>query len=188
VLSCFFSQDPACNWNAARRQPAVSAAHWSKKGAHKIVAHHFPNRTLTLSALPASDVSTSVGEDLLHMIRLNPVSKRPRSSTACRNTETCHQIVRHLRPSLRPPFSHGNVFYQLSAANDFCGKAFKTLSCETEMTRQLSLITRCSAGATECFVVVPFELIKIKYVYSFLFSAISDPVTTKLFVGCKPRP
>jgi len=104
----------------------------SKKGAHKIVVHHLPNRKLTLSALPASDGPTSVGEDLLYMIRLNPVSKRSRSSTASRSTETCHQIVRHLRLSLRPPFSHGNVFYQLSAANDFCGKTFKTLSCETK--------------------------------------------------------
>jgi solute carrier family 25 2-oxodicarboxylate transporter 21 len=31
------------------------------------------------------------------------------------------------------------------------------------MTRQLSIITGCSAGATESFVVVPFELVKIKY-------------------------
>ena len=30
------------------------------------------------------------------------------------------------------------------------------------MTRQLSIITGCSAGATESFVVVPFELVKIK--------------------------
>jgi hypothetical protein len=31
------------------------------------------------------------------------------------------------------------------------------------MTRQLSIVTGCSAGATESFVVVPFELVKIKY-------------------------
>jgi solute carrier family 25 (mitochondrial 2-oxodicarboxylate transporter), member 21 len=37
------------------------------------------------------------------------------------------------------------------------------MSGETEMTRQLSIITGCSAGATESFVVVPFELVKIKY-------------------------
>jgi len=35
---------------------------------------------------------------------------------------------------------------------------------EAEMTRQLSIITGCSAGATESFVVVPFELVKIKCV------------------------
>jgi len=86
------------------------------------------------------------------------------------------------------PFCHGNGFYQLSAANDYWGKTFKTMSGETEMTRQLSIITGCSAGATESFVVVPFELVKIKYVHSFLFSALSDLVTTKLFVGCKTRP
>jgi hypothetical protein len=36
------------------------------------------------------------------------------------------------------------------------------------MTRQLSIITGCSAGATESFVVVPFELVKIKYATPFL--------------------
>jgi len=36
------------------------------------------------------------------------------------------------------------------------------------MTRQLSIITGCSAGATESFVVVPFELVKIKYARSVL--------------------
>lgn len=35
------------------------------------------------------------------------------------------------------------------------------------MTRQLSIVTGCSAGATESFVVVPFELVKIKYVTCF---------------------
>lgn len=30
------------------------------------------------------------------------------------------------------------------------------------MTQQLSILTGCSAGATESFVVVPFELVKIK--------------------------
>ncbi|KAJ7930597.1 mitochondrial carrier domain-containing protein [Mycena leptocephala] len=33
---------------------------------------------------------------------------------------------------------------------------------ETKMTQQLSILTGCSAGATESFVVVPFELVKIK--------------------------
>lgn len=33
------------------------------------------------------------------------------------------------------------------------------------MTAELSVLTGCSAGATESFVVVPFELVKIKYVY-----------------------
>lgn len=33
------------------------------------------------------------------------------------------------------------------------------------MTQQLSILTGCSAGATESFVVVPFELVKIKWVF-----------------------
>ncbi|KAF8883885.1 mitochondrial carrier domain-containing protein [Gymnopilus junonius] len=48
------------------------------------------------------------------------------------------------------------------AANDFWGKRYLTLSGETKMTQQLSILTGCSAGATESFVVVPFELVKIK--------------------------
>jgi hypothetical protein len=34
------------------------------------------------------------------------------------------------------------------------------------MNQHLSILTGCSAGATESFVVVPFELVKIKYVTS----------------------
>lgn len=32
------------------------------------------------------------------------------------------------------------------------------------MNQSLSIYTGCAAGATESFVVVPFELVKIKYV------------------------
>lgn len=53
-------------------------------------------------------------------------------------------------------------FRPFSAANDFWGKAFMGLSGESKMTQQLSILTGCSAGATESFVVVPFELVKIK--------------------------
>jgi len=48
------------------------------------------------------------------------------------------------------------------AANDFWGKTYLSLSGETKMSQQLSILTGCSAGATESFVVVPFELVKIK--------------------------
>ncbi|KAI6164007.1 mitochondrial carrier [Pisolithus thermaeus] len=48
------------------------------------------------------------------------------------------------------------------AANDFWGKTYLKFSGESKMTSQLSIITGCSAGATESFVVVPFELVKIK--------------------------
>lgn len=49
-----------------------------------------------------------------------------------------------------------------SAANDFWGKTFLAWSGEKKMTQSLSVATGCSAGATESFVVVPFELVKIK--------------------------
>jgi len=48
------------------------------------------------------------------------------------------------------------------AANDFWGKAFMNLYGESKMNQNLSILTGCSAGATESFVVVPFELVKIK--------------------------
>jgi solute carrier family 25 2-oxodicarboxylate transporter 21 len=48
------------------------------------------------------------------------------------------------------------------AANDFWGNTYLKLAGEAKMTQQLSILTGCSAGATESFVVVPFELVKIK--------------------------
>ncbi|KAF8179030.1 mitochondrial carrier [Mycena galopus ATCC 62051] len=48
------------------------------------------------------------------------------------------------------------------AANDFWGKTYLGYTGETKMTQNLSILTGCSAGATESFVVVPFELVKIK--------------------------
>ncbi|KAF9468378.1 mitochondrial carrier domain-containing protein [Collybia nuda] len=48
------------------------------------------------------------------------------------------------------------------AANDFWGQTYLNLTGETKMTQNLSVLTGCSAGATESFVVVPFELVKIK--------------------------
>jgi solute carrier family 25 2-oxodicarboxylate transporter 21 len=62
------------------------------------------------------------------------------------------------------------------AANDFWGKTFKDLTGQPEMTRQLSIITGCSAGATESFVVVPFELVKIKLQDKSLASTYSGPL------------
>ncbi|KAJ7157980.1 mitochondrial carrier domain-containing protein [Mycena crocata] len=48
------------------------------------------------------------------------------------------------------------------AANDFWGKTYLGFTGEAKMTQQLSILTGCSAGATESFIVVPFELVKIK--------------------------
>ncbi|KAL5520393.1 hypothetical protein ACEPAG_9617 [Sanghuangporus baumii] len=48
------------------------------------------------------------------------------------------------------------------AANDFWSKQFRSWSGRKEMNQSLSVVTGCSAGATESFVVVPFELVKIK--------------------------
>jgi solute carrier family 25 2-oxodicarboxylate transporter 21 len=48
------------------------------------------------------------------------------------------------------------------AANDFWGKTYMNLYGESKMTQNLSILTGCSAGASESIVVVPFELVKIK--------------------------
>ena len=52
--------------------------------------------------------------------------------------------------------------YACSAANDFWGKTYLKLTGQKKMTQELSILTGSSAGATESFVVVPFELVKIK--------------------------
>ncbi|RDA93764.1 hypothetical protein CP533_0271 [Ophiocordyceps camponoti-saundersi (nom. inval.)] len=48
------------------------------------------------------------------------------------------------------------------AANDEWGKAYRRLFGMQSMTQSLSVLTGASAGATESFVVVPFELVKIR--------------------------
>jgi len=48
------------------------------------------------------------------------------------------------------------------AANDEWGKVYRTAFGATKMTQSLSILTGASAGATEAFVVVPFELVKIR--------------------------
>ncbi|KDQ16946.1 hypothetical protein BOTBODRAFT_30331 [Botryobasidium botryosum FD-172 SS1] len=48
------------------------------------------------------------------------------------------------------------------AANDFWGKTYMSMSDTKTMTQSLSFLTGCSAGASESFVVVPFELVKVK--------------------------
>ena len=48
------------------------------------------------------------------------------------------------------------------AANDEWGKVYRSLFKIDKMNQPLSILTGASAGATESFVVVPFELIKIR--------------------------
>ncbi|MCJ1336091.1 hypothetical protein MMC09_001367 [Bachmanniomyces sp. S44760] len=48
------------------------------------------------------------------------------------------------------------------AANDEWGKLYRNMFGAAKMDQKLSILTGASAGATEAFVVVPFELIKIR--------------------------
>ncbi|SLM33734.1 mitochondrial 2-oxodicarboxylate carrier protein [Lasallia pustulata] len=48
------------------------------------------------------------------------------------------------------------------AANDEWGKLYRNLFNASKMDQKLSILTGATAGATEAFVVVPFELVKIR--------------------------
>ncbi|KAF2088777.1 mitochondrial 2-oxodicarboxylate carrier protein-like protein [Saccharata proteae CBS 121410] len=48
------------------------------------------------------------------------------------------------------------------AANDSWGNVYRNLFGQAKMTQSLSILTGATAGATEAFVVVPFELVKIR--------------------------
>lgn len=53
------------------------------------------------------------------------------------------------------------------AANDFWGKTYRGIANTDKMSQSLSILTGCSAGATESIVVVPFELVKIRLQVSY---------------------
>lgn len=65
------------------------------------------------------------------------------------------------RLALNDQFSCAHMM-SFSAANDFWGKTVMNATGEKKMTQNLSILTGCLAGGTESFVVVPFELVKIK--------------------------
>lgn len=48
------------------------------------------------------------------------------------------------------------------AANDFWAKTYRSAFGTDQMSQGLSVLTGCTAGATESVVVVPFELVKIR--------------------------
>ena len=48
------------------------------------------------------------------------------------------------------------------AANDSWGTFYRNLFGQEKMNQSLSVLTGATAGATESFVVVPFELVKIR--------------------------
>lgn len=48
------------------------------------------------------------------------------------------------------------------AANDEWGKVYRKMFGVSQMNQSLSILTGATAGATESFVVVPFELVKIR--------------------------
>lgn len=126
-----------------------------KKGTH---ASH-TTFILSCSRTPASDVCTEVrgrlrtrSVYLLSVAGLVPplLLEAPKRAT---------KLYVLLRDCVIEVVSHA-----YSAANDFWGKTYLNLTGESKMTQQLSILTGCSAGATESFVVVPFELVKIRCV------------------------
>lgn len=83
---------------------------------------------------------------------------RPGTTTAPGGSQACHEIV-SLHRLLITRYS---INREYSAANDFWGKTYMQLTGQSKMTQELAILTGSSAGATESFVVVPFELVKIK--------------------------
>ncbi|CBQ69406.1 probable ODC2-Mitochondrial 2-oxodicarboxylate carrier [Sporisorium reilianum SRZ2] len=74
-------------------------------------------------------------------------------------TEGAGRLYRGLVPPLMLEAPKRAVKF---AANDFWGKTYRSLTGQEKMTQSLSVLTGCSAGATESVVVVPFELVKIR--------------------------
>ncbi|KAI6382883.1 Mitochondrial 2-oxodicarboxylate carrier 2 [Pyricularia grisea] len=66
------------------------------------------------------------------------------------------------------------------AANDEWGKFYRNAFGQEKMTQGLSVLTGASAGATESFVVVPFELIKIRLQDKVSASKYNGPVDVLL--------
>ena len=48
------------------------------------------------------------------------------------------------------------------SANDYWGQTYRQMFDMSKPTQALSVLTGCTAGATESVVVVPFELVKIR--------------------------
>lgn len=84
--------------------------------------------------------------------------QRARSSAAARGTKACSEIV----SSIHRIISLLALNIANSAANDYWGKTYLKLTGQSKMSQELAILTGSSAGATESFVVVPFELVKIK--------------------------
>lgn len=106
---------------------------------------------------------------------------RPRTTSAARSSQTCHQIVSiYLLPER---ISHQWLCY--SAANDFWGKTYLSLTGESKMNQQLAILTGSSAGATESFVVVPFELVKIRCVSTSCTSSHHADLHVHCILGCR---
>ncbi|KAG8964464.1 hypothetical protein FRC03_001780 [Tulasnella sp. 419] len=75
------------------------------------------------------------------------------------------------------------------ASNDFWAKTYMSAAGVTQMTQNISIITGCSAGATESFVVVPFELVKIKLqdkTSTFKASAMTPPTRLRQLINTRP--
>ncbi|KAK6459972.1 mitochondrial 2-oxodicarboxylate carrier 1 [Scheffersomyces coipomensis] len=74
------------------------------------------------------------------------------------------------------------------AANDEWGKFYRKQFGVSEMTQSLAILTGATAGATESFVVVPFELIKIRLQdkstkFNGMFDVVKDIVKNNGLLG-----
>ncbi|KAF8707625.1 mitochondrial carrier family, partial [Rhizoctonia solani] len=105
---------------------------------------------------------SSWGKDVVKTRMQLDTGKSPSMLTSFKNIirqEGAGRLYRGLVPPLLLEAPKRAVKF---AANDFWGKAFIKNSPDGKMTQGLSILTGAAAGATESFVVVPFELVKIR--------------------------
>jgi solute carrier family 25 (mitochondrial 2-oxodicarboxylate transporter), member 21 len=85
-----------------------------------------------------------------------------RAPEAVTNKETSRSFSRLYRGITAPILMEAPKRATKFAANDEWGKFYRKAFGAEKMTQPLSVLTGATAGATESFVVVPFELVKIR--------------------------
>ena len=86
----------------------------------------------------------------------------PQTNSQYTYTPSFHSVGRLYRGLVPPLLLEAPKRAVKFAANDFWGTTFLDLAGEKKMTQNISVLTGAAAGATESFVVVPFELVKIR--------------------------
>jgi len=98
------------------------------------------------------------GADVLQCFEIVPRYHRSHSYGSAKEVRLTLRIPSHLQDWTLITQSRATKF----AANDSWGSFYRNLFGQAKMNQSLSILTGATAGATEAFVVVPFELVKIR--------------------------